>query len=220
MAERNVFHVTPSADGRWIARLNDEGETHLFTTREAALHEARESAPRVGAREVLIHRPDGSVAETVRLGGAAEEHAPTPSTAAIAGHPVHPMIIPFPIAFLIGVPIADVVFAVTQTAFWAEASFWLLVAGLVMGGVAALAGLIDFLTLKTVRRHRVGWWHLLANSGALALALVNLFVRIGDRAAAVLPSGLILSLVTAGLIVVGGWYGGELSYRHRIGVMR
>lgn len=221
MAERNVYHVTPGADGRWLARINDTGEEHPFFSREAALADARESASRQGPGDIFIHRPDGSVEETLHVSARAREEAEAvPSKAAIAGHPIHPMLIPFPIAFLVALPVVDIVFAFTQRAFWADAAFIVLSAGLVTGALAALVGAIDFTGLRTVRKRRVAWWHLLSNAGALTVSLVNLLIRVGDRADAVLPAGLLLSLVAAGLLGAGGWFGGELSYRHRIGVTR
>lgn len=141
-----------------------------------------------------------------------------PSTAALAGHPIHPILIPFPIAFLTGALATDVVFWLGGGAFWAGFSFWLILAGLVMGAVAAAAGFIDFITIPRARRHRVGWLHFLGADLALALAFVNLVVRWGDTGAGVLPWGMLLSLATAGLLGLVGWYGGELAYRHMIGV--
>lgn len=136
----------------------------------------------------------------------------------VLGHPIHPMLIPFPIAFLIGAAVTDVVFVLTDRSFWAEASAWLLVAGLVTGVMAALVGLVDFLTIDQVRRHLSGWIHLLGNALVLALVVVNWISRIDDQTSFVEPWGLTLSLVTAVLLGVTGWTGGELSYRHRIGV--
>jgi hypothetical protein len=53
----------------------------------------------------------------------------------------------------------------------------------------------------------------------LILALINLMLRIGDPEEAVLPVGLVLSLITVGLLLVTGWMGGELAYRYKIGVI-
>lgn len=141
------------------------------------------------------------------------------STAAVAGHPIHPILIPFPIAFLTGALVTDIVYWATDETFWARMSLWLIVAGFVMGGVAASVGLIDFLTIERARTVQAGWLHLGANVVALVLALVNLLVRWNAPAASVIPTGLILSVVVAGLLGFGGWYGGELAYRHKIGVI-
>jgi uncharacterized membrane protein len=141
-----------------------------------------------------------------------------PSTAAIKNHPIHPMLIPFPIAFLVAVLLVDLAFAATGDPFWARAALWLLLAGLISGAAAAVAGLIDFSTIPQARI-QIGWIHFLGNALALALSLVSLLIRIGDPAAAVLPWGLILSIVVAGILGVTGWLGGELVYRHRIAVV-
>ncbi|MBX6368656.1 MAG: hypothetical protein IRZ04_11785, partial [Rhodospirillales bacterium] len=63
-----------------------------------------------------------------------------PSRAAIAGHPIHPMLVPFPIAFLVGALVVDLAFASTGDPFWARAGFWLLLAGIVTGAAAAVFG--------------------------------------------------------------------------------
>lgn len=145
---------------------------------------------------------------------------PVPSTAAVFGHPIHPMVIPFPFAFLLTVLATDLAYWAVADPFWARASLWLVGAGVVMGAVAAVFGAIDFFTLPQARRHATGWIHALGNATALALSLVSWLLRLGDAAQAVLPWGLILSAVVAAILAVTGWAGGELSYRHRIGVAR
>lgn len=142
-----------------------------------------------------------------------------PSTAAIAGHPIHPMLIPFPIAFLVGALVTDVAYLWVEDVFWARVSFWLIAAGLVTGALAAVFGLTDFTTIDRARDHTAGWIHFLGNLVALILALVNFLIRLDDPVAGILPSGLILSVLIASILVVTGWYGGELSYRYKIGVV-
>lgn len=140
------------------------------------------------------------------------------STAAIGGHPIHPMLVPLPIGALVGVLATDVVFLATDDPFWADGSWWLLWAGLITGLVAAAAGLIEFLTIHRVRSHRAGQIHLAANVAALVAVTVNLGLRAGDPSGAIVPWGLSLTLVTGALLAVGGWVGGELTYRHGVGV--
>lgn len=148
-----------------------------------------------------------------------DDHKPVPSTAAIAGHPLHPMLVPFPIAFLVGALASDLAFWWTADPFWARASLWLAGAGLVTGVVAAVAGLTDFLGDSRVRSYAAAWVHFGGNAAVLLLTLCSVLIRLGDPAGAVLPIGLILSLVVAGMLMLTGWLGGELSYRHRIGVI-
>lgn len=147
---------------------------------------------------------------------AEEHHHETPATAQVAGHPIHPMLIPFPIAFLAAPLLTDITYLVTADGFWAIGSKWLVAAGLVTGLAAAIAGLVDFFTIERARV-TAGWAHLAANTAVLGLALVSVLLRWSDPEAAVLPSGLVLSGVIAGLLVVAGWFGGELAYRYRIG---
>lgn len=62
------------------------------------------------------------------------------STASLAKHPLHPALIPFPIAFLTGALVTDIVYSATLTDFWAQMSFWLIAGGLVTGALAAVLG--------------------------------------------------------------------------------
>lgn len=141
------------------------------------------------------------------------------STASVNSHPIHPMLVPFPIAFLVGTLATDLTFWGTGDGFWATASMWLVGAGLVMGALAAVFGLTDFLTIERARTGHAGWVHFLGNAVALVLALVSLLLRIGDPAAAVLPGGLVLSFIIVAILLVTGWLGGELAYRYKIGVI-
>ncbi len=141
-----------------------------------------------------------------------------PSTAAIAGHPIHPMLVPFPIAFLVGTLLADIAYLISDDRFWAEAARWLVGAGFVGGAAAAVFGLTDFLTIPYVRQLNLARLHFIGNALALVLALISLIIRLGNAEDAVVPTGLILSLLISGILLGTGWLGGELSYRHRIGV--
>lgn len=140
------------------------------------------------------------------------------STAAIARHPIHPMIIPFPIAALVGAFVSDLLALNTGDAFWVRASYTLLIVGLATGLLATLFGVIDFSTIKRVRQVRAGLLHAGGNALALLLTIANLLVR--DIEALAVPGvGVVLSAVVAAMLVVTGWLGGELSYRHKVGVM-
>src|SRR5215831_11671512 len=81
------------------------------------------------------------------------------STAQIAGHPIHPMLIPFPIAFFVATFLADIVFFNTANTGWVMATEWLLGAGLVMAALAALAGLTDVMGESRIRNLDIAWWH-------------------------------------------------------------
>lgn len=140
------------------------------------------------------------------------------STVHLFGHPIHPMLIPFPIALLIAAALSDIVFVIDGDDFWARASLWLVGSGVVTGALAAIVGLVDFLTIDRVRSLASGWIHFLGNVAVLLISLISWLLRIGDPVGFISPWGLVLSLVTVALLGVTGWTGGELSYRHQIGV--
>jgi uncharacterized membrane protein len=141
------------------------------------------------------------------------------SRAALFGHPLHPMIVPFPMAFLVGAFAGDIAYWRTENPLWSSMSTWLIMAGLVMGMLAAVLGFIDFIGIKRVRRGLTGWTHMIGNILVMAISLINLMHRLGDTEGGVLPLGLILSAVVVAILMVTGWLGGELVYRHKIGVI-
>ena len=104
------------------------------------------------------------------------------------------MVVPFPLAALVGALITDIVFQASGDAFWATASFWLLGFGVAMGLLAGLLGFIDFITLPPARS-RTGWTHFIGNLLAVLVSAVNCWLRLGDHAAAIMPTGLVLSVI-------------------------
>jgi uncharacterized membrane protein len=140
-------------------------------------------------------------------------------TAAIAQHPIHPMLIPFPIAFLVGTLVSDIAFWGTRNGFWAEGSIWLVGAGIVMALVAALAGFTDFFGEERIRALNAAWYHMIGNLTAVVIAIGNFALRYFEGAdAAILPWGIVLSFVTVGILLFTGWMGWEMVYRHRVGI--
>jgi FtsP/CotA-like multicopper oxidase with cupredoxin domain/uncharacterized membrane protein len=150
--------------------------------------------------------------------GSLDHSEAAPSRFAVAGHPIHPMLIPFPLALLLAMFGADVAFAASRDQFFARAALWLAGAGALAGLGAAAFGLADFLTIERARVHRIGWIHAIAAGTTITIATANWLLRLGDPVAAVLPWGLLASGVVAGLLLVTGWAGGDLPYRHLIGV--
>ena len=146
-----------------------------------------------------------------------QQQTPARSTVTINYHPIHPMLVVFPVAFLSTLPIVDAVFWWTGDAFWAEVARWLVTGGVVAGVVAAVVGLIDFVTVREVRSHIASWSHLLTAVMLLALAAANMRLR-WDDPGAIFPWGVTLSIATVAMVMVAAWLGGTLTFRHRIGV--
>ena len=153
-----------------------------------------------------------------------EEIAKPPGTGvatvvAVAGHPLHPMLVTFPIAFLLGAFASDLAFWLLRDPFWARMSVWLIGGGAVMGAVAGLSGTVELLWIGGIRRRAAAWNHFIAAIMMLAVAFTNWYWRLDDAAAAVLPTGLALSALTAFLVAVAGWLGGHLVFEHKVAVV-
>ena len=143
----------------------------------------------------------------------------TPRSTATAGRvPIHVMLVPFPIVCFIGAFLTDLTYWQSTSVVWETFSVWLLAAGLVMGGLAALAGIIDFIGSRRIRRLKPAWGHMLGNVVVLGLSAVNVMVHSRDGYTAVVPEGLILSGVVVVILLVTGWLGARLVHRHGVGV--
>jgi uncharacterized membrane protein len=142
-----------------------------------------------------------------------------PSLAALAGHPLHPMIVPLPIGAAVGALVADVLYVRTADPFWARSSRHLTDGAILTGALAASLGAVDFLGRPEIRQQPAAWVHAGGNAAVLGLALLGRRARRQDERRAVVPTGLTLSLLSGVILGVTGWLGGELSYRHRVGVI-
>lgn len=135
----------------------------------------------------------------------------------VAGHPLHPMLVTFPIGFFSATLATDLLYWWTQNPMWGEFSFWLLIGGLSGGAAAALAGFMDFMLVPEIRRHFASWSHMLAAILLLAVAGANLVHRWAAPVASILPWGLYLSLLMVLVLGVAGWLGGKLVFEHNLG---
>jgi uncharacterized membrane protein len=140
------------------------------------------------------------------------------SIAAIAGHPIHPMLVPIPIACFVGVLLTDIAYWRTTNIMWADFSTWLVSVGVVVGLVAALVGLIDFAGNRRIRQQPPAWPHVIGNVLALILSILNMLVHTHDAWTSVVPWGLTLSAAVVVILMFTGWMGWSMVYRHRVGV--
>jgi len=139
------------------------------------------------------------------------------SPASIHKHPIHPMLIPFPIVCFVGTLITDIVYSRNLDPGWATASHWLLGAGLVMAALAAATGLTDYLGDERLRRLGDALKHMLANVSAVVLELVNFVLRLKNDDF-IASTGVWISAVVVLVLLYSGWKGGDLVYRHGVGV--
>jgi len=141
------------------------------------------------------------------------------SRAKLFGHPVHPMLVVFPIGLLATSVIFDIIFLATANPVLAAVSFYMIAAGAVGGLLAAIFGFIDWLALPNGSRARnIGLWHGLGNFTIVVLFVISWLIR--GAAPKFVPSGLalILSFAGLGLALITAWIGGELVYRLGVGV--
>lgn len=146
-----------------------------------------------------------------------DAHPEIPSNASIAGHPIHPMLVPIPIAALLGALACDVLYTRTEDKFYARSARLFLGTGIIGGLLAGAVGAVDYTTIRPVRDNPMAQAHMVGNLTALALAGINLLSR-REHPRRVTTTNLTLSALTAGLLSVTAALGGELSYRYKIGV--
>ena len=140
------------------------------------------------------------------------------ATLQIGGHPLHVMLVPLPIACFVGTLITDLAYWGTDNLQWANFSDWLVSVGVIMAVLAALAGVADFLGERRIRALGAARVQGLGNGLALLLAIINTFVHSRDGYTSVVPTGLILSALTVLVLLVTGWNGWTMVYRHGVGV--
>lgn len=145
------------------------------------------------------------------------------SKASIGGHPIHPMLIPFPLALWVTSFVVDVLFYFMRHPTLLVISKFLLAAGCLAAVAAAVFGIIDWLGIPGGEVKKVANWHARLNVVALIVFAVSLFLRLGSYSGLVgrrLTIPFLLSLVGVILITISGWLGGELVFRYGVGQTR
>jgi uncharacterized membrane protein len=144
------------------------------------------------------------------------------SHASIGGHPIHPMIIPFPIALWVFSLIADLIYLWGGNPMWRNyIAFYTLLGGIIGGAAAAVPGIIDWLSLKDREVVKIANWHARLNVIALLIFAASFYVRTTSGAGLVagnytIPVG--LSVLGVILIAISGWLGGEMVFKHGVAV--
>jgi uncharacterized membrane protein len=153
------------------------------------------------------------------LGNSEDRHSIS-SVVALAGHPIHAMLVSFPIALVMATLGCDMFFWWGADPFWLRAGLWSAGFAFWLGVLASVAGLAELLLVKGIRIRSASWNHAVAAMMLLSVAGTNWGLRISaDPAAVVLPQGLLLSALAAVFVGLAGWHGGKLVFHHGIGRM-
>jgi len=140
------------------------------------------------------------------------------SRAKLFGHPIHQMLIVFPLGLLATALLFDAVRLITGNGFWSELSYWMIAAGVVAGLVAAPFGLVDWLAIPwRTRAKRIGAIHGAGNVVVIGMYGISWLMRTGSPASPETPA-LALAFLGGGLALITGWLGGELVDRLAVGV--
>ena len=144
------------------------------------------------------------------------------SPASFKGHPIHPMLIPFPIGLWVFSLIADVIYLWRGNLIWKDwVAFYALLAGIIGAAAAAVPGLIDWLSITDRAVVRIANWHARLNVIALLVFAASFYLRTTSGASLLGGSYTIpvaLSVLGVVLITISGWLGGEMVFKHRVAV--
>jgi uncharacterized membrane protein len=132
-----------------------------------------------------------------------------------SGEAVRPMLVSFPIAYFTAAFVTDLAYWQTADVMWESFSDWLITAGLVTAGFAAIIFVIDFVRGK--RSRRLAWPHAVGYVLAVLLSLVNAFAHARDGYTAVVPTGLTVSALVVAILLITSWVGRALIARRREG---
>ena len=142
---------------------------------------------------------------------------------AIAGHPLHPALIALPIGLFSWAVICDIVYLATEREkLWYDMAFWAGIGGIVTGLVAAIPGIGDYLTMaRDTDARDVGLAHGALNVAVIALFFIAMLLMLDDGATSggELGTVLVLHIAGVGLLGLSGWLGGELVFRHHLGMV-
>ena len=144
------------------------------------------------------------------------------SRASIGGHPIHPMLIPFPIALFVFSFVADLIYLWRGNPIWKDyIAFYTMLGGIIGAAAAAVPGLIDWATLTDRATVRVANWHARVNVVTLLIFIANFYLRTSSGSTWIpnmpmLPVA--LSVIGVVGLAVAGWLGGQLVFAHGVAV--
>lgn len=141
------------------------------------------------------------------------------SRAKAAGHPIHQQLVVFPLGLLTTAVVFDVIGLLTNNGAFTSAGYLMIAAGVLMGLVAAVFGLIDLLAVpRGTRAKRIGWMHGIGNAVMILLFAISWFLRGTVQDYTPNTAAFVLEILAAVIAFGTGWLGGELVARLGVGV--
>jgi uncharacterized membrane protein len=140
------------------------------------------------------------------------------SAVALVGHPIHVMMVHFPIAFVIATLGVDIFYWWSGDAFWVRVGLWSAGIDFWSGVAASIVGTGELLLVRGIRLLEASWSHAVAAMTLVAIGGANWGLRLIDTAA-ILPHGLALSALASVMVGFAGWHGGKLVFDHGVGIL-
>ncbi|BAN48684.1 DUF2231 domain-containing protein [Metapseudomonas resinovorans] len=140
------------------------------------------------------------------------------SAVALVGHPIHVMMVHFPIAFVFATLGIDLVYWWDGDPFWARVGLWSAGTAFWTGVAASVVGIAELLLVRGIRMHEASWSHAVAAMTLVAIAGANWGLRVLDPAS-ILSHGLALSVLGSVMVGFAGWHGGKLVFDHGVGIL-
>lgn len=171
---------------------------------------AKSETERAAAEQAPAKRESPVMLELLRLD--------TGSAIALVGHPIHVMMVHFPIAFVIATLGVDVFYWWSGDDFWVRVGLWSAGVTFWTGVAASIAGTGELLLVKGIRAREASWSHAIAAMTLVAISGANWGLRL-EYPESILPHGLALSALSAAMAGFAGWHGGKLVFDHGIGIL-
>ena len=140
------------------------------------------------------------------------------SAVALVGHPIHVMMVHFPIAFVMATLVIDLAYWWSGDVFFVRAGLWSTGVAFWTGVAASLVGIAELLLVRGIRLREASWSHAVAAMTLVAIAGANWGMRMLD-ATTILPHGIALSLLGSVMVGFAGWHGGKLVFDHGVGIL-
>jgi uncharacterized membrane protein len=140
------------------------------------------------------------------------------SAVAFVGHPIHVMMVHFPIAFVVATLGVDVIYWWSGDPFWIRAGLWAAGFAFWSGVGASFVGTAELLLVRGIRLREASWSHAIAAMTLVAIAGANWGLRL-YYPEQILPHGLVLSVLASVMTGFAGWHGGKLVFDHGVGIL-